>query len=243
MRKKVSRSVEHDVLVRSRRRCCLCFALDGDAREKRGQIAHIDRDPGNDSEANLAFLCFAHHDQYDSITSQSKGLTKWELIAYRDQLYKTLDMLSREPLLGAFAAGEGLADRIGAMIPIATAYARSPNPQLEQRNDKTLLQNLLGSIQGWYEEIVEGIRSLRDQQGRQPPVERIMKLGFAYVWRRRYLPNVVGLVEILSARDGMLEITNEVDGFLELLTAKDWKDPDKTNPLSPIERRYHALGT
>jgi hypothetical protein len=75
-----------DVLVTSRRRCCVCFALSNDTEEKRGQVAHLDRDASNSARDNLVFLCFDHHDQYDSRTSQSKGLTVQEVRQYRAQL-------------------------------------------------------------------------------------------------------------------------------------------------------------
>ena len=69
----------------------MCFGLQGDLAEKKGQIAHIDRDPSNSTPENLVYLCMEHHDQYDSRTSQSKGMTPNELRFYRDELYKTLD--------------------------------------------------------------------------------------------------------------------------------------------------------
>lgn len=75
-----------DVLVASRRRCCVCFGLSNDTTEKKGQVAHIDRDASNGARNNLVFLCLDHHDQYDSRTSQSKGLTIEEVREYRSQL-------------------------------------------------------------------------------------------------------------------------------------------------------------
>lgn len=75
-----------DVLMMSRRRCCICFALSNDGNEKKGQVAHLDRNASNNSRENLVFLCFDHHDQYDSKTSQSKGLTVEEVRRYRAQL-------------------------------------------------------------------------------------------------------------------------------------------------------------
>src|ERR1019366_6110509 len=77
-----------DVLVASRRRCCVCFGLSNDPAEKKGQIAHIDRDASNSARDNLVFLCFDHPDQYDSRTSQSKGLTEEEVREYRAQLHR-----------------------------------------------------------------------------------------------------------------------------------------------------------
>lgn len=75
-----------EVLATSRRRCCVCFALRNDSAEKKGQIAHLDHNPSNNTPDNLAFLCLEHHDQYDSKTSQSKGLTIDELKRYRTEL-------------------------------------------------------------------------------------------------------------------------------------------------------------
>lgn len=84
----ISPVVMADVLVASRRRCCLCFALSNDAGEKKGQVAHLDRDSSNSSRDNLVFLCLDHHDQYDSRTSQAKGLTIDEVRQYRSQLQR-----------------------------------------------------------------------------------------------------------------------------------------------------------
>ena len=75
-----------DVLVECRRRCALCFGLQHDFAVKRGQIAHIDQDSSNASEENLVFLCFDHHDEYDSTTRQSKGLTEGEVTRFKETL-------------------------------------------------------------------------------------------------------------------------------------------------------------
>ena len=74
------------MLVGIRRRCALCHGLFGDLAVKEGQLAHVDHDPSNSSEDNLAFLCLNHHDQYDSKRSQSKGVTPAELRVYRAAL-------------------------------------------------------------------------------------------------------------------------------------------------------------
>ena len=54
--------------------------------KKKGQIAHIDQDNTNSEFENLVFLCFEHHDEYDSKTSQSKGFTAGELKLFRNEL-------------------------------------------------------------------------------------------------------------------------------------------------------------
>lgn len=91
-RKKIPIKTETSVLIKSRRRCCICFGLDRDKRIKQGQIAHLDQDSTNIKIENLVFLCLSHHDQYDSKTSQSKGLTKSEVIEYRSELDSFIDL-------------------------------------------------------------------------------------------------------------------------------------------------------
>src|SRR5437016_5360849 len=86
-RRRVPSDTETAVLAKSARRCCLCFHLRHDFNEKLGQIAHLDHDPSNSSEDNLAFLCMEHHSLYDSRTSQHKNYTINEAKIGRDKLY------------------------------------------------------------------------------------------------------------------------------------------------------------
>lgn len=85
-RQKIPQQTETKILLNSRRRCCICFGLERDNRIKQGQIAHLDKNPNNNQLENLAFLCLPHHDMFDSRTSQSKGLTKAEVIEFRSEL-------------------------------------------------------------------------------------------------------------------------------------------------------------
>ncbi len=87
-RKSISEKDEAAVLLRSNRRCSLCFGLNNDFGIKKGQIAHVDKDCMNSSLDNLVFLCFVHHDEYDSITSQSKNFSMKEIVSYRELLYQ-----------------------------------------------------------------------------------------------------------------------------------------------------------
>ena len=89
-RKPISKEVETNVLLSSRRRCCICFGLNRDTGLKSGQIAHLDHDNSNNAESNLAFLCFNHHDEYDSRSSQKKGMTINEVKAFRTELVNAL---------------------------------------------------------------------------------------------------------------------------------------------------------
>jgi hypothetical protein len=119
-RKKLTPSAEAGVLVQSRRRCCVCFGLSRDDGIKTGQIAHLDHDRSNNQEGNLAFMCMPHHDQYDSITSQSKGLKLVEVEQYRAELLAHFGTWStvqnREHLLNFLSYRIGLDEMADAAI-------------------------------------------------------------------------------------------------------------------------------
>ncbi len=110
-RKRIPPKVETAVLLKSRRRCCLCVHIDDDCSAKFGQIAHLDRDPSNDAEDNLAFLCLVHHTTYDSKASQHKNFTVAEVKHWREELYRALAQLSpptiSNPLQRSRATQEG----------------------------------------------------------------------------------------------------------------------------------------
>jgi len=111
--------IEAEVLLRSRRRCALCFGLDENTNTRRGQIAHLNKDRNDNRFENLAFLCFDHHDEFDGQTSQSKNITRKEIIRYRTDLYQQAEsgklsnpddvtnLLSNIPT-GVFARKSGL---------------------------------------------------------------------------------------------------------------------------------------
>ena len=92
-RAKVPRDVEAAVLVKSGRRCCVCFCYGMDFTQKMGQIAHLDQDPSNAAEDNLVFLCMAHHSEYDSTTSQHKNYTEEEVKTLRGKLHAAVEAL------------------------------------------------------------------------------------------------------------------------------------------------------
>lgn len=102
-RKHTPATTESQVLTMSARRCCICFGLEADFTRKRGQITHLDHNPSNSDFDNLAWMCLNHHDEYDSRTSQSKGMKIDEAKKYRDILYtkvsKELPGRSKESLV------------------------------------------------------------------------------------------------------------------------------------------------
>ena len=96
-REGITKRTESEVLIKSGRRCCLCYGLYRNFDVKGGQIAHINHDSSNSKIDNLAFLCLEHHDLYDSRTSQSKGFSESELRHYRNMLYDYVENRSSTP--------------------------------------------------------------------------------------------------------------------------------------------------
>jgi hypothetical protein len=87
-RPKISAEAQAEVLLQCARRCCLCFGLHGDSAIKKGQIAHLNHDRALNHVSNLVYLCFDHHDEFDSTTRQSKGLAEAEVATYRMRLHE-----------------------------------------------------------------------------------------------------------------------------------------------------------
>jgi hypothetical protein len=117
--------IQHRVLDRSRRRCALCIHFNNDWGQKEGQLAHLDRDPSNLAEDNLAFFCLPHHDDYDTRRRQTKSLTIHEAQTARDRLYAFIEtggdlatagqQTMRRPTLEA--TRDSTIDASGAVIP------------------------------------------------------------------------------------------------------------------------------
>jgi hypothetical protein len=87
----IPEEIQHHIFDRSRRRCALCIHFNNDWQQKEGQLAHLDRNPSNYAEDNLAFLCLSHHDDYDTKRRQTKNLTEREAKTARDRLYAFIE--------------------------------------------------------------------------------------------------------------------------------------------------------
>ncbi|GEM_PF-6848355 len=195
-RRKVTVRVETDLLVRCRRRCCLCFGLKGDLTEKLGQVAHVDGDRSNSDEDNLVFLCFDHHSQYDSTSKMGKGLKEGELIRHRSDLYKALEN------------GLHVRDGTEAMPPNARA------------SDVTLLRGVRRHSIAWYNEVVTTIGKLAKSKSR----DEFTDLVFQYSNSRQHLPELLAAHRVLSQRRGMGELARDVERFLFSLTGGSARD-------------------
>ncbi len=86
----IPRSRAASVLVKCRRRCCICFFVDNITDPQKGQIAHLNHNPKDNVYGNLVYLCLRHHDEYDSSTSQSKGFLESEVRHYQQELFHCL---------------------------------------------------------------------------------------------------------------------------------------------------------
>ena len=136
--------IQHRVLDRSRRRCALCIHFNNDWGQKEGQLAHLDRDPSNFAEDNLAFFCLPHHDDYDTKRRQTKNLTIREAKTARDRLYEFIET-------GGDLATAGRQIVPPAPFPSAQpkdgpARFRAPGDSIGIRDDPFFLGNRNSSI-------------------------------------------------------------------------------------------------
>jgi hypothetical protein len=149
-RKRVADAIQAEVLVKSRRRCCVCFGLGKDDQVKQGQLAHLDQDRTNNGEENLVFLCLAHHDQFDSRTSQSKNLTQTEVERYRQELYQHFSPWNRvthsEQLLNFLAAYVDIEVIAKTLVKIGQQATAFPEYQLKLALTETDVESLDGDI-------------------------------------------------------------------------------------------------
>ena len=128
-RKRTPGPTELSILDKGRRRCALCFQLVGDLSEKHGQIAHLDGDPANVAEDNLAWLCLEHHSKYNSTTSQHKNYTMAEVKSARTRLYKAIE--NDEHLTGGKGAAGGIETDRAQLADLVATMTGSSNTRLD----------------------------------------------------------------------------------------------------------------
>lgn len=106
------------ILLRSGRRCALCFQT-GDGQPKIGHLTHVTGGEGKDTSErdNVVFLCATHHAQLDRDAHQV--VPPHDLLAARDELYQVMAR-------GVFCAqcGELLRD-----LPSTHPEERNPCPK------------------------------------------------------------------------------------------------------------------
>jgi len=121
-RKAIPLDIENEVLLLCRRRCCICSGLNRSLEIVQGQIAHLDHDAANNALDNLSYLCLPHHDQYDSRTSQSKGLKESEVRHFREELHR---------MVGTFLASPVRMGTVKVQMHVEGRYLRDSTGQKE----------------------------------------------------------------------------------------------------------------
>ena len=131
-RSPVPKSTATELLIRCRRRCALCFGLDNDQRVKRGQIAHIDRNPAHNEIEDLVWLCVDHHDSYDSRSSQTRGVMSAEVKQHKNKLEQLLQPPQPEKIRWGpnddLPAGVSINGKDGLFVPWSLL-----KPEIESR--------------------------------------------------------------------------------------------------------------
>jgi hypothetical protein len=130
--------------------------LNRDITPKKGQIAHLDGNPSNNALSNLAYLCLDHHDDLDTTTSQSKGLTSDEVRRYQKELFNHFsnwaDITTREHLLNFLGSRIKNEDIALAVVDVAsTVYFYGPRhahdvltmPQLRSLDYDIIIPHLI----------------------------------------------------------------------------------------------------
>lgn len=200
-RPKLPGPVETEALVTSRRRCCVCFGLHGDVgRKPRGQVAHLDGNPSNNSPDNLAFLCLDHHDEYDSRARQSKGLTQAEVKHYRGELYAHIQRAGISILEPPTAPSGGT--ELGTLYQEALAFHVSSH-----RSQSAMLA------------LVEGPRTLEEINAHIPPSD--------LEWTRLIVAGVVDQGWVERAELGTEPYTLTARGKAMLAALKEVPDEVK----------------
>jgi len=127
--------------------------LKRDLAEKRGQIAHLDHNRENNRPDNLAYFCLDHHDQYDSRTSQSKGLTEGEAKHYRQELYEALENEISAPQFWLREPGSGperqpirWTQEHEEALKFHTGTQRSQSVVLALRNSPASISKITGAV-------------------------------------------------------------------------------------------------
>jgi len=94
--RKISAQVQQQILFKSKRKCPICF-VNGVTEPQQGDIAHINRDPSNNSLDNLVYLCLKHHAELD----REDGLNVDDLKAARVALYDAVANEGAQPMSSA----------------------------------------------------------------------------------------------------------------------------------------------
>jgi hypothetical protein len=231
-RKKVPKSIQDEILIKSRRRCCICYALQGDCEEKRGQIAHLDGDRANNNPDNLAFLCLDHHDQFDSRTSQSKGFSVSEVKEHRSQLYSYINRT-----FPSLEDNERVVDEeivVGELISVnqITIGVHDDIDEIQSRLTITGLANEWGISENEFKQEINKIRSLLGRiedanltRNQSEILASIIKnVDYSEIPRRvvesdtgyDYLSNEFFAEMTMLEHRGFVSFTHDMDGLIHL---------------------------
>ena len=101
----------------------MCFALQGDCTTKNGQLAHLDRVSNNNAPENLAYLCLAHHDDYDTDRRQTRNYTAGEVKRYQALLLKAI----KSGIAPRGVHSDGVSLRLACYLAVAKARPRGGN--------------------------------------------------------------------------------------------------------------------
>lgn len=185
-RKTSPKDALESVLLRSRRRCAICY-ISGDAAPKDGDVAHIValNKGGNNSPENLVYLCPMHHAQFDMRPDE---ITPDYMTSARDRLYTDvlwMESAVTSPRPKVFVV-HGNDDALKNQL-VSYLHHRGLAPVLlneEPTLGLTILEKLDKSSNVWYaialltpDEVIAGKAGVDRLTGRPSP-NVLFELGF-----------------------------------------------------------------
>ncbi|MBY0354538.1 MAG: hypothetical protein K2Q12_02270 [Rickettsiales bacterium] len=232
-RKKTPTPTETAVLTKGARRCPVCYHLYGDLEVKLGQIAHLDQNPANTKEDNLAFLCMPHHSEYDSKTSQHKNYTHAEIIELRSRLYVVIAAGQHHQIKNSIEKFEPepinevtklIVESNDHNVPLSTLL-RKAKSIAKKRDDTEMLGWIEHELNGYNDVLVKDLPAYRKSYGEAyalNPFQGWSPIAFESVETKKSCTEIsncqaVGVIEEMynNNSSGVFKIaSNEVEQFL-----------------------------
>ncbi len=201
------------LMLANRRTCCVC------RQPKHIVIHHIDGDPANNSEQNLAVLCHDCHSRVSGDEGLGRRFTSQEVLLHKlawEQICRSgdsRDACSAEPLTLAFL--ESLMQALSGDMVKAALKAHTPEGQVKRR--VLLLYRSLTKTEQWTDSFVTHLRSLAAFLSLDPPSdhERLYSSAhhdsYYHVWcaAEPLSRELQILIEALQAVSPQLQIWHE----------------------------------
>lgn len=156
-RTKIPESTSANVIFKSDRACCICH------KRIPFQINHINRDPSDNKEENLCVLCLTHHNQFESSSRISKGLSPELLRKYKREWEYTVQKRRKKKYGGFYeiAKSKQSQDLIKSQIELTSFEIMAiPDRDLKRLKERFDLLWHIGVFRGYSKEILTALHNI-----------------------------------------------------------------------------------